>query len=247
MKRESIITKEPFEGLFPIDNHTLQAVIEDMKVNGYDPGCPVTVWKGKRICIDGHTRLMAAESCGIKDVPAFGKHFESEDGALQYAIHCQRDRRNMTDADIVRCVEVVDKRKQLGGQESNVNAAKTNGSTEAAVSEPTSETTAKTVGTSASKVKKVRAIIDHADEKTKEAVKGGEKSIHKAYTETQKKRKPKATKPIPQPTEAMQFASMAIVNLENIRNEDPMREPALIRVGNWCEDQIRDHPGSLGG
>ena len=41
MKRSSIKTKEPFEGLFPVENHILQAVIEDMKANGYDPNFPV--------------------------------------------------------------------------------------------------------------------------------------------------------------------------------------------------------------
>jgi len=40
------------------------------------------------------------------------------------------------------------------------------------------------VGTSKSKVEKVRRIIDHADDETKEAVKSGEISINKAYQET---------------------------------------------------------------
>ena len=60
MKRTSIKTKEPFEGLFPVENHILNAVVADMKKNGYDPNFPVIIWKGKNICIDGNTRLMAA-------------------------------------------------------------------------------------------------------------------------------------------------------------------------------------------
>ena len=185
MKREKIKTKEPFEGLFPVENHILNAVKEDMKANGYDPNFPVTIWKGKNLCIDGHTRLMAAEVTKINDVPVFARDFPDEDAALQYAIHCQRDRRNMTDADIVRCVEVVDKLKQAGRK-----SEKELGSSEPNLGR-SAETTAKIVGTSASKVKKVRTINAHADEETKAAVDAGTKSIHKAYTETQKKRKPK--------------------------------------------------------
>ncbi len=193
MKREKIKTKEPFEGLFPVENRILQAVIKDMKANGYDHNYPITIWKGKNICIDGHTRLMAAEVMKINDVPVFAREFPDEGAALQYAIHCQRDRRNMTDADIVHCVEIVDRRKQEGAPPGNVNASKTTGPSEPVVSKPerSAETTAKIVGTSASKVKKIRTINDHADEETKAAVDAGTMSINKAYTETQKKRKPK--------------------------------------------------------
>ena len=68
MKRTSIKTKEPFEGLFPIENHILNTVIEDMKANGYDLTKRIIIWKGKNICIDGHTRLMAAEAVGLNYV-----------------------------------------------------------------------------------------------------------------------------------------------------------------------------------
>ena len=51
------------------------------------------------------------------------------------------------------------------------------------------EQTADIVGTSKTKVEKVRAIIDHADEQIKKDVETGNKTINKAYQETQEERK----------------------------------------------------------
>jgi hypothetical protein len=35
--------------------------------------------------------------------------------AIDYAIHCQRDRRNLSDNEITKCIMVKDSRKQRGG------------------------------------------------------------------------------------------------------------------------------------
>jgi len=188
MNRESIITKEPFEGLFPIDVRTLKAVEDNMRENGYDQGVPITVWKGKRICIDGHTRLIAAETVGIEDIPAFGKHFENEDEALQYAIHCQRDRRNMTGADIAKCVNLVDKLKERGGDHKSEEFQESKLPSESIDPEESAEVTAKIVGTSKSKVNKIRYIDKHADDETKEALAANEITINKAYTQAKDKK-----------------------------------------------------------
>jgi len=191
MRPKAIKTKEPFKGLFPVEEHVLNAVIEDMKVNGYDSNFPVIIWKGRNICVDGHTRLAAAKIAGLNHVPISVKDFPGEDEALQYAIHCQRDRRDMTDRNILRCIEVVDRRKDRGGDHKSGDFQKSKSSSEPIAS---AETTARIIGTSASKVKKVRTILDHADDETKAAVKTGEKSIHRAYVEIQGKRKPKPKK-----------------------------------------------------
>jgi hypothetical protein len=42
------------------------------------------------------------EAKSIAPLGAFDKSFEDEDEALSYAIHNQRDRRNLTDADLAR-------------------------------------------------------------------------------------------------------------------------------------------------
>jgi ParB family chromosome partitioning protein len=84
----------------------------------------------------------------------------SEDtAAVEYAIHCQRDRRNLSDADLLRWIQEVDKRKAEGRPKKTAQPC--------AVSGPTSKQTAKVVGTSARKVEQARTIIDQADEDTK--------------------------------------------------------------------------------
>lgn len=67
----------------------------------------------------------------------------------------QRDRRNITDADIVKRVLLLDERKDVGANQYSNEA----GSSEPSSKQPerSAETTAKKAGTSATKVKKVRA------------------------------------------------------------------------------------------
>jgi protein gp37 len=103
--------------------------------------------------------------------------FEDEDEALNYAIHNQRDRRNLTDADILRLVEAVDKRKKTGPKDSASNDAKLGKS---------AAETAEVIGTSQAKVEKARTVINHAPDEVKEEVKSGKSSINRAYKEAKK-------------------------------------------------------------
>jgi hypothetical protein len=63
---------------------------------------------GARSFIDGYTRVHAAEELGLLHVTAYEKSFASEAEALAYAIHTQRDRRNLSDAELLRLIELVD-------------------------------------------------------------------------------------------------------------------------------------------
>jgi ParB family chromosome partitioning protein len=85
---------------------------------------------------------------------------ETEDEALEYSIHNQRDRRNLTDADIERLVETIDKRKQRGGDRKS-EEAKSKASNDAI--DKSAQETAKTIGISKDKVEKTRTILDHAE------------------------------------------------------------------------------------
>ena len=182
-KRVSEIkTREPFEGLFPIDNKTLAAVTDDMREQGYDAAQPIILWKEGGCILDGHTRLLAAQAAGIEDVPVAWKSFASEDEAVAYSIHCQRDRRNLTGADILRWVGELDKRQTAGRKPKELASLDANFGKSA-------DRTAETIGTSTRKVEKARAILDYAPPEVKAQVLSGEKSINKAYTETQAKRK----------------------------------------------------------
>ena len=111
MKIAAIITRSPFNELFSINPAVLENIEQAMTEAGYDHSQPIIVWEGENVVVDGHTRLQAAREVGLEDIPVYLKNFENEDAALIYAIHNQRNRRNLTDAEILRCIEAMDKRK----------------------------------------------------------------------------------------------------------------------------------------
>jgi len=184
---DAIATADPFKSLFSINPAVLETICKDIKTNGFDGSQPLHLWKEKGILIDGHTRLEAAKLADLFQVPVFEHSFDSEDVALEYAIHMQRDRRNLTDAEMYACITELDKRGPRGG-------ARFKGSGEHM--KDSRIKTAKVIGTSVNKVQKVRTISDHAPAEVKEGLKKGDISINQAYTRTQQLRKPK-TKPSP--------------------------------------------------
>jgi ParB family chromosome partitioning protein len=187
IKIDEIIRRKPFDGLFQLEIETVSRIEKSIKENGYDEKFPVIVWKGENVCIDGHQRLYALHLLNKKTVPVVYAEFKDEKEAVEYAIRIQRDRRNITDAEIVKRVLLLDERKEVGANRySNVG-----GSSEPPTKqpEPSAETTAKKAGTSATKVKKIRTIKDHAPSEIMEAVESGQMSINEGYRETQKTRK----------------------------------------------------------
>ena len=182
MKIVEIKTRTPFENLFPIKEEVVQAIGKDMEKNGYDESLPIVIWKEGQVVVDGHMRLRAARKANLEEIPVVKRSFKDEEEALEYAVHNQRDRRNLTDAEILRVVEWLDERKKRGRPDKfTLNEANLGRS---------SQITAQKIGTSSSKVEKVRTILGHADEKTKEAVKSGKMTIQEGYRKTQEKRNP---------------------------------------------------------
>jgi|GEM_PF-3429462 ParB-like chromosome segregation protein Spo0J len=183
--------KAPFLDMFTINTDMVTTITEHMNQNGYDKNYPIIVWdrgnsKGNHqryILVDGHTRLQAAQNVGMDSIYASCVTFPDEDTAFEYAVHNQRDRRNMTDADLVRHIAAVDQLKRKGQRTDLAQGCAKSGKSAAE--------TAKVVGKSTRQVEKVRYIEKHADDETKAAVKSGEKSINKAYQETRAKRKKK--------------------------------------------------------
>ncbi len=181
---DQLTTAEPFSSLFSIKGEVFEAIKADMAVNGFDPSKPVNVWRkpdGSRILIDGYTRVRAAEELGLLRVTAYEKVFASEAEALAYAVHTQKDRRNVSDAELLRLIELVD-RPQTGF---NTSVA----SIEATDSKPrkTAEITADTIGTSRAKVERARAVLSDPEEAA--AVRRGEKTIHQAAGAAKAKRR----------------------------------------------------------
>jgi hypothetical protein len=144
---------------------------------------------------------------GIEEIPACEKNFTSEDEAVEYAIHNQVDRRNLTDGDILRLVEMLDKKKEVGRPKNITSSDVISGVTPNEghlFDDPkkgrfrhlldslkrTSVTTARMIGTSSTKVEKARAILDRAnlDSGIKQAVLNNEISLSEAYRKALKKR-----------------------------------------------------------
>jgi ParB family chromosome partitioning protein len=250
-KRQWMATNRPktiklFRNLFPGNDRLVETISNHMREHGYDQSQPIILWDRSKeegrnalYVVDGHTRLVAAKQVGLSSVYVARMKFPDEEAALQYAIHNQRDRRNITDADILRCIEAVDKLKSRGGDRKS-ESAKSKTSSEAIDSGTSSAAqTAKIVGTSKTKVEKARAVMKRADEGTKNDVRAGKKTIHKAYKETQQKRKPKAKPNATIESEAMALAELAIMRLEEINQDDPERKKAIETVYAWCRGWTR--------
>jgi len=173
--------RSPFKDLFPIRENILNEIVNDMKKNGFDHTRPIVLWQGHKFTVlDGHTRLEAAKRTNIFEVPVEVKSFSSEEEALAYTIRCQRNRRNLTDQEILQCVSELDKRKTMA------EAGAMKGKKLATHVARSSDETAKVLGVNRGKVEKARAVLDKAPDEIKEAVKSGEMSINKAYNKTLK-------------------------------------------------------------
>lgn len=179
MKVSEIVTKQPFNTLFAINPVVREKIKADMREKGFDPAFPLILWGN--ILIDGHTRFYAAFDLEIEEVPVEVKDFDDQQAALEYAIHNQRDRRNISDAEILSCIEVLDvklSRKEAGAKGGNKEAKE----------EASHVKTAKALKVSKTKVTDARAVL--TDKKATEEVKSGKKTISKAAKEVREAKKP---------------------------------------------------------
>ncbi len=187
MKPSDIKTAEPFSNLLPVNPKTRAAIAENMRRDGYDPASPVPFWEERGVAVDAHTRILAACDAGLERIPVVPKSFASEDEAVRYAVHAQVARRNLSDAEIVRLVAELDKRRQRGG------ARQAGAKTSSGAIDRSSKQTAELLHTSSSKVEKARAVNDSGDAALQARVASGEVSLNQA-AKTVRARKP-ASKP----------------------------------------------------
>lgn len=195
MNPTEIIIHKPFASLFPIDEILKLQIAKDMGENGFDRSQPIILaqWEGLEspVCLDGHTRVNAAILAGIDNVPVWLREdFDNEDEALKHAIKLQRNRRNMTDAEIAACIEKLDHRRSRGGNRKGGDgkAMPQNCGNKSGRSASAKEL-AETLNISPRKVEQTRTVLDHAEPDIQEALRNKEISINKAYQETQKRRK----------------------------------------------------------
>ncbi len=203
---DQITRAEPFASLFTIRPEVLEAIKADMREKGFDPSKPVNVWKkedGTRVLVDGYTRVRAAEELGFLRVTAYEKAFASEEEALAYAIHTQKDRRNLSDAELLRLIEVVDR-----PQEGFHSTLAPNGANEGKPSK-TAVMTADAIGISVRKVERARAVL--SDPFEADEVRRGEKTIHQAAQDAKAKRASKSSNK----TESRRRSKVTVMTDEN--------------------------------
>ncbi len=170
--------QDPFSSIFPIGEDTLKSIKLDMEANGFDPVFPIIMWAGKNVVVDGHTRLAAAKAIGIEKLPVLFKEFDNEDDAILYSFHLQRNRRNMADDDILRCLELLD---NIHAQEQIKQGSDTPQKTQKEINEKRAEE----LGISSHKIDKARKVLEHGTDDIRQSVNDGKKSINKAFQEVQ--------------------------------------------------------------
>jgi hypothetical protein len=193
-----------FEKLFPRKQSTIDAIAEDMGQRGFNAAHPLILADCPEVSdvflLDGHTRALAALKAGVEPIFVPVMKFNSESEALDYAIYLQKERRNLTDAELASCLMALDSKKRQGGDMKSVDYKKSKASHEAndLSKRKSADITAKKLGISRAKVEKARAVMsDKIPIELKEAVRSGEKSINKAYNEIRGALKPLSYTPGP--------------------------------------------------
>lgn len=221
-----LIIQDPFASIFPIGNDTLESIQQSMEINGFDTVFPIIVWGEKNIVVDGHTRVAAARAIGLEQVPVLFKEFENEDDAVLYSFHVQRNRRNMSDDDILRCLELLDTVHA-------VSEKKRNRDNPDLTRRETNKIRAKELGISSHKVDKARKVLEHGTSEIRESVNSGEKSINKAFQEVQNIRR-ESGEIKGRPTTGLGSAAKYTQTLGKF-----LKELTRIREGSW-QDVPRD-------
>jgi ParB family chromosome partitioning protein len=166
---------EPFSKLFRIMPDVMQRVTDSMRERGFDKSKPIDVWRNGKVVLDGHTRRLAAIETG-KEVLVCYHDFDNEDDAVRFAIANQRNRRNLTDAEILAIVELVDSKRKQGERTDLVGNPTKSG--------PSCDDTAKLLNVSPNKVKDVRSVKTYVektgDRQLLEDVESGKTKLGKA-------------------------------------------------------------------
>ena len=183
-----------FQSLIPpLSDDEYQRLEKSLVKNGYqDWREPIITWNGT--IIDGHNRYNICDEHGIK-FRTMEMEFESRDAAKIWIIENQFKRRNLKPYD--RSVLALQLEPLYAAEAKRRQTASLKRGSESPVSqnsderEPirTDEQLAKLAGTSRDTIRKVKVIETEAAKgnqtaiDAREAVKSGEKSINKAYTE----------------------------------------------------------------
>ena len=192
-------------------------------------GCrdPLVVWDG--VIVDGHNRYRI---CVENNIPFsyVEMEFKDEAAARIWIIKNQLSRRNVPD--FVRCEMVLplepelraEGKKRQGWRKAGAdvlpNLVEGKGKT-------TQQTLAELAGVSHGNLDKARKLIEGADDETKELLRAGQLSIHKAYTDMKEKEKGEA----PRETTVPPFDATEDNGRTYYRETTAPSEPRLLGTG----------------
>ena len=180
-KLADITNEALFSGLFEVQTTTLDKIKKSMETNGYNPAWPLSCWRkseAELVLLDGHTRFKAASDLGIEEAPVVEFKFIDEDAALEYAIHCQESRRNLSPAAFVEYLQRVEKRKN--GDTGNLKQGANSPSGSIDPLGKTIAELAEITGKSETLVKRALKVVKEAKPEIVEKMKSGEMSVNAA-------------------------------------------------------------------
>jgi ParB family chromosome partitioning protein len=175
---QEIKLQKEFQELFPLIPANVEKITQRIKDSGYDNSQPVHIWSinEKNILIDGHHRREGALRAGLHEIPCYLHEFPSIEDALEYAISLQTERRNLSDAELMKALKVVDsiKTRGRGANGDGKSAARS----------------AEILGISTSRVEKTRMVEKYASDEIKKQIESGELTLNKAYQLVRESLKP---------------------------------------------------------
>lgn len=179
VRLEDIALDPDISQIFGRQDKVFEDIKASMKKFDFDKSQPLVVWKleGKKILLDGHTRLAAAKETGLKEVPVVEMEFESRDEAILYTFRRQKERRNLTNKEIMTAAKMLPNCRSANGEG---RAAKRLGDA---------------IGVSASTIYKAQRLQKEAPDDLLQLVDEGEMSIKGGWKELKRRQKPAEEKP----------------------------------------------------
>lgn len=206
-----------FKELFSQEPEKVDRIYRDIQINGFDKSQPLIITKDGRI-IDGNSRYLAATKAGIQFIPVVVKQFNSKDEALKYELHLQLDRRNLSDAEIMKMFQKLEAMKAEAKAQGN--------STE----EYSDVEMSKILNKSPRQVQKLREISKKADTKTIDKVTSGELSINQAHSSIkEKKEAAKPTSTFVNSSEFIKGVRFALVEIASGKTVDEILAALQVR------------------
>jgi hypothetical protein len=217
-----------FHSLIPPISAEEYQLLEESITN---EGCRDAIVTWDNCILDGHNRYEICQKHHI-GFHTLEKEFDTEDEAKIWIIHNQLGRRNLTREQISYLIGLRYnlEKKEVGHPENQCGHF--------GHIKRTAEKIAEETGVSARTVRRdakfAKAVDELPSEEKQKVLAGKSKKTKKEITESKKPKKKKVK--LGPPSNGMQFARMAIMDLEKITDDDLEREEAFASVKEWIQD-----------